>query len=314
MPSRPCPEWHFERALFGTSLIFVLGGLHRRDCTPCLKTAYAPSPGAHVFFAGVYVMCSGVCIDTGVYALVEGSTYPYTHVFECRQCRLVCNLSNKKVIFGACISACEKCKKWQHAVRLLSQMDRQRVDKNLITVSACIWTVLENHCNFCWLFYIHIYVEDCKDILYFAFKNTPGISACAAGGAWEQSLSLLDNLLTSEIRPDLVACNSCISSCVAGEQWQAGLRLLQGLPRLGLDPDVISFSPLFAAFEESRQWQQALALHEQMQHQGNLIVFRSCLASIFATWFDASSASACWDGVSSDCTKVLAWTASDTTL
>ena len=95
-----------------------------------------------------------------------------------------------KVTFSACISACEKCHKWESAVELLSQMTRKRVDKNLITYSACI-------------------------------------SACAGSGQWEQSLSLLQSMRSSAMAPDRVACNACITSCARGAQSQMAVGLLQ---------------------------------------------------------------------------------------
>ncbi|CAE7305143.1 unnamed protein product [Symbiodinium natans] len=135
-----------------------------------------------------------------------------------------------KVTFSACVSACEKCRKWQYAVDLLSQMDRKRVAKNLITYGACI-------------------------------------SACAACGQWEQSLGLLHDMRSAEIFPDLVACNACITSFAPQAQWQLAVGLLQDMPGLRLNPDVISFSAAVGSCEESRQWQQALHLYEQMRRQ-----------------------------------------------
>lgn len=52
------------------------------------------------------------------------------------------------------------------------------------------------------------------------------ISACATGGEWRRAVQLFDNMLASDIQPDVVSCTALISALAADGQYQHAERAL----------------------------------------------------------------------------------------
>ncbi len=46
------------------------------------------------------------------------------------------------------------------------------------------------------------------------------ISACAAGGQWQQAVKLFDDMLAWQIKPDVVSCTALITALGADAQWE----------------------------------------------------------------------------------------------
>ena len=89
----------------------------------------------------------------------------------------------------AAISACEKEKHWEKALRLLQEMLRRFVTLDVVSRSAAI-------------------------------------SACEKGKHWEEALCLLQEMLRRSLTPNVVSRSAAISACEKGKHWEEadGLR------------------------------------------------------------------------------------------
>ena len=135
-------------------------------------------------------------------------------------------VESNTVIYGACISAMERCSQFSKGLELLAEMGESQVEKNVITMSAAI-------------------------------------SACAKAGEWQLALDILDDTCKQKINPDNVALNACITGC--GTEWPTALFMLRQMPSFELTPDIISYSAAITALEEGSQWEQTLRLFEEMR-------------------------------------------------
>ncbi|CAK0897833.1 unnamed protein product [Prorocentrum cordatum] len=104
--------------------------------------------------------------------------------------------------YNAATSACEKGKRWQQALLLISEMQQAKLEPDVIRYSA-------------------------------------GISACEKGEQWQRALALLSEMRQAKLEPNLITYNAGISACEKGEQWQRALGLLSEVWEAKLEPSVI---------------------------------------------------------------------------
>ena len=57
------------------------------------------------------------------------------------------------------------------------------------------------------------------------------ISACAAGGDWQRAVSLFDEMLSWQIKPDVVSCTALITALGADAQWQRAEQVVDWMHR-----------------------------------------------------------------------------------
>ena len=70
-----------------------------------------------------------------------------------------------------------------------------------------------------------------------------------------------ENAVAAENTIDgVISYNSTISACEKGQQWEQAVSLLPEMRSYWLEPDVISYSSLISACEKGKQWEQALGL------------------------------------------------------
>eukprot|EP00439_Symbiodinium_sp_Y106_P057621 s2471_g8.t1 len=107
-----------------------------------------------------------------------------------------------QISFNAGISACNKARKRQMVLYLLSQMTAARVVPNRISFSF----------NAC-------------------------ISACEKAGEWQMTLHLLSLMPEAGVIPDRILFEAGIRACNKADEWQMALDLLSQMPAAGVDPD-----------------------------------------------------------------------------
>ncbi|CAK0899350.1 unnamed protein product [Prorocentrum cordatum] len=166
---------------------------------------------------------------------------------------------------GALVLPWRARRPWVRAVALLAQMDRLAFEPAEVTYGSAI-DCCEKGAEW----------QRGLDLLWDAVERqvTPldGICriaarACAAGGAWQQALLLLQATLrpcdggNSQIPPATanMIC-SVVGACGTESAWRRALQLLFELP---VDPrvlDVTVFNAAISACETAGEWQQALAL------------------------------------------------------
>ena len=152
------------------------------------------------------------------------------------------------------ISTTSGAGRWLIATLLLTDMSRQAVKSNEVTVNSVI-------------------------------------SACEQAGQWSRAMALLSTSVYHGLKPDVVSCNTALSSCTAapwrqaaalfaeasnhcqrdmisynamlgvsekGGLWQRGLQLLGGQLLAGMGIDIITVSANVGACARAGEWEQAL--------------------------------------------------------
>lgn len=59
------------------------------------------------------------------------------------------------------------------------------------------------------------------------------ISACAAGGEWEQAVKLFNDMMSHNIKPDVVSCTALITALAADGQWQHAEHVMEFMIQSG---------------------------------------------------------------------------------
>ena len=87
------------------------------------------------------------------------------------------------VTFNTVLSACEKGRRWEQALRWLDQLREEILTPNVVTSSAAI-------------------------------------SACETRLQWVRAVTLLDDLLQKGLEPGVITCSALVSACGKGEAWE----------------------------------------------------------------------------------------------
>ena len=85
------------------------------------------------------------------------------------------------------------------------------------------------------------------------------ISACAAGGDWQRAVSLFDEMLSWQIKPDVVSCTALITALGADAQWQRAEQVVDWMHRWALGPLVQEFQVLLAGPRCTMCWPDSVA-------------------------------------------------------
>ncbi|CAL1173140.1 unnamed protein product [Cladocopium goreaui] len=74
------------------------------------------------------------------------------------------------------------------------------------------------------------------------------------GSEWDLALHLLRELISADLRINVVAVSSAINSCQVASEWPSALVLFQQLADHRIEPDKIAISGLFSACDKGGQW------------------------------------------------------------
>eukprot|EP00930_Biecheleria_cincta_P013433 TRINITY_DN11972_c7_g1_i1.p1 TRINITY_DN11972_c7_g1~~TRINITY_DN11972_c7_g1_i1.p1 ORF type:complete len:332 (-),score=69.50 TRINITY_DN11972_c7_g1_i1:21-1016(-) len=157
-----------------------------------------------------------------------------------------------RIVYSACISACEKGGQWQHAIALLAEMAGFAVQRNSIsynaTVSACekagqweraLVLVAEMKSGS---------VESCH-ITYNAC-----IAACDQAGQWEHAMGLLAEMAFGRLQRCVITYNACVEACHKGSHWDLALGLLAEMQERKVHRNSVTRNAAISACEKSQQW------------------------------------------------------------
>ncbi|CAK9089346.1 unnamed protein product [Durusdinium trenchii] len=186
------------------------------------------------------------------------------------------------IVHSAVVSACEKCRKWCQGVQLMADVPKMslqcdRVIQNSV-MSACqrgeCWpaalltlealgaaanVVSCSTAMSAWLQSSHW--RSAVGLLKYpnAVMYGVALSACEAGGRWQRSLGLLEQLQQEDVQANSIIYNTAISCCQAAiDGWQRAASLL--VTDSEAFPDEISFNAAISACEKAGEWQWALEL------------------------------------------------------
>merc|ERR1712232_1120983 len=130
--------------------------------------------------------------------------------------------------YSAAISACEKGRQWELALKLLGEMQEAGVTPNVITYSSAI-------------------------------------SACEKGRQWELALKLLGEMQEAGLTPNVITYNAAISACEKGCQWELALKLLGEMKEAGVTPNSLTLCALMQAFVSASHFEEGFKLLAQIE-------------------------------------------------
>ncbi|CAE7739327.1 Sspo [Symbiodinium sp. CCMP2592] len=184
--------------------------------------------------------------------------------------------------FGSCISACEASGEWQVALHLLAQMELQGLLES-IPSNAAISVCATGHQ---WQHAVAVLQDMCKKRMQIDIIGVnAAISACARSARWEEALSLLRSVYALQLQCTVVSCNAATTACEKSGEWQLALALLQEMQQRLMESTVISFGAAISACQKGSQWDAALALLGrigEVKLQANEICFCAAMTACAA--------------------------------
>ncbi|CAE7805165.1 EMB2654 [Symbiodinium sp. CCMP2592] len=159
--------------------------------------------------------------------------------------------SPSAIVYGVTISACDKAGQWQQALSLLTQLEQQSLQKNVVCQNAAMSACVK--CSV-WQLAVELF-GDLKAEASVVSYNT-AIAAYDRGGQWQIALAIFAELVTSQAQPDLVSFNTAINACKEGHAAEARLLYTQ-LREFKLKADAITCTSLISAC--ASEWRLALA-------------------------------------------------------
>ena len=176
------------------------------------------------------------------------------------------------VVFNAAITACEKGRAWQTALRLMDQM--QEVSQ----ISLRARRARASHHNIACK---HACVDDKGSCVSEAFQMHPqmgirptcatygaAISACQKGAQWQKALALLAEMSDQNVKPNAIVYSAAISACGRAGEWEAALDLLDEMGTLGIPRNTICYNAAIQACANGLAWEHALKLFDRMKAVG----------------------------------------------
>ncbi|OLP87385.1 Pentatricopeptide repeat-containing protein, chloroplastic [Symbiodinium microadriaticum] len=168
---------------------------------------------------------------------------------------------NTIVEYNKAISACRRCRDWQRALVLVTQIKALRLQADVVTYNS-------------------------------------SISASEAVGRWQTALQFFHEMDRAALQPDVITFNSTISACEKGSAWMEALAIFVQINEVRLQPDTISFNATISAFEKAGKWQHALVVLASVHAchvQPDLITYDSTLSACEkgSAWQQAVAILAC---------------------
>ena len=132
----------------------------------------------------------------------------------------------------------------------------------------------------------------CMDQLHLqpdALSFSPVISACRN---WQLGLLLFHNMVSRQLKPNVITCNAVLSMCEGSGRWQQAILLLTRLHAENIEPDTMSYNLALGACTKAKRWRAAAALFLQMGRihvPGNAMTFSRLIEQREMSSFDFRS-------------------------
>ncbi|CAE7942263.1 unnamed protein product [Symbiodinium necroappetens] len=73
-------------------------------------------------------------------------------------------------------------------------------------------------------------------------ERTRDIASLARGSQWRDAMTLLADMPSCVLRPNVISYNSTLAACARSEQWQLASSLLRGVRAHSILPNVITYN------------------------------------------------------------------------
>mmetsp|Transcript_26325 Transcript_26325/g.72362 ORF Transcript_26325/g.72362 Transcript_26325/m.72362 type:complete len:1102 (-) Transcript_26325:190-3495(-) len=168
--------------------------------------------------------------------------------------------------YNSMISACEKVRDYNKALRLLDEMKEKKVAKNEVTFSSAI-----SACEKCgqWRIALDLLDQMKKEGAgQTAIAYNAAISACEKGLVPHKALEIFEQMKREGVRPTVVTYSALISAAEKGQQWKLALEVLEEMKAAGHGANVIAYSAAISALSKGQMWHKALELFREIEASG----------------------------------------------
>ncbi|CAE8655061.1 unnamed protein product [Polarella glacialis] len=196
-------------------------------------------------------------------------------------------LEADSICCSAALTSCARAASWAPALLLLRQLSDSLVESDIIAHSTAISACgAGKRWELALLIFSHVMLRSTKVVQgtlqngqEVALKAVWGaglevdaicfnsaLSACEAGGQWQQAIELLELRLTKGLAQDAVGLTAAYGACQQGKKWQQAAELWRR--DCGSRPDMALFGSALAACERSQRWAQSLNLLVALEQRG----------------------------------------------
>ena len=174
-------------------------------------------------------------------------------------------------------SACADGQQWQLVLVLHKHMANRFIKPNTTTFNTMMASCAKaRRWHYALDFYRQLQESSCRsDIITFATL----LGAAEASSRWQQALrTYFHHLLSTVLKPNVVANNSLLAACAAGQQWEVAMQLACGEDHLS-PQDFLTHCILALMLRRGSQWKLMLALMAQEKVGQESAPFFQTLAS-----------------------------------
>eukprot|EP00435_Cladocopium_sp_Y103_P071017 s206_g36.t1 len=161
------------------------------------------------------------------------------------------------VSYSICISSFEKSSQWEHAVGLLQDMLRSKVEPSEVSFNAAISTCKSQMQIALGLFEDMELLKVQRSIVTF----NAALTACDKG--WQEALHLMEKLRQDGLDLDPITLSGILTACES--VWAVSLHVLDSYLAKGKVPHGLHAGSVLKAMSSSRQWHSALALLQDLR-------------------------------------------------
>ncbi|CAE7615784.1 unnamed protein product, partial [Symbiodinium sp. CCMP2456] len=168
------------------------------------------------------------------------------------------SLHASSAAFGAAIASCARCSHTTVAQKLLEEMTKAAVRKNLLCVNAA----MSGHDRQgSWEEALSLRIAGSADGLGIDCISLSTIaSASERSSAWHAAMEVLSLAATCHVRVDLLCCGLVLNACARSQRWTLALGVCRALASRHLVVDGACTAAALGAWVTGRHWAEAVEL------------------------------------------------------
>merc|ERR1712136_81331 len=100
---------------------------------------------------------------------------------------------------------------------------------------------------------------------------------------WPQALSLLDEMKSVSIKPDVVSVTSAVSACGNGHAWRRAVELSRTMLAESIEPNTVGYTAAISAASKSGKWHLVLSVMDELARKGhaaNVVTYSAAISAL----------------------------------
>lgn len=166
--------------------------------------------------------------------------------------------------YTALLRSLAEQRSWGAALDAWARMQRDGVEGNLVTYSACLVALERGRC---WgavlagLLGVRRELDADPDAMAYG----PALRATGLGQHWAHAIAAVQHMWAARVEPGTVACGLLLTACAQGRQFGQALAVLEDMLKGKVEPDIFVHSSAIAVAERCSQWRNAGYLLERVR-------------------------------------------------